>query len=342
LGDDVVIGNSDVARAYLLLLQAIGVEVGLAKSLISKASTFEFAKRTFRVTANGSLVDIGGISLDAIGAAITDPSVLEALLLQTNAISAREGLRIAARILGYGFRTRSALGSAFSSMNSRLMGLSLLLTRPSSVWAMPFTQWLLQETVEVPQTLSDEEMGVLSDSVRQRLVDAARKLVDVRLRALQNWGIPIDKAGNSESKLSVRIPHFMRKDFLVYPKGDQAPEYVRSPLYEMFLAEWVFKPLLDQVRSDLDQLLADLDLWATGETSDGNFSLDEIYLSLNRLIDELQAVDIEIQLFIRRSSDEAPNNAKRRSAAVKLWKACRKVISGFHARKHGKTQPAKK
>jgi hypothetical protein len=110
----------------------------------------------------------------------------------------------------------------------------------------------------------------------------------------------------------------------------------------MFLAEWVFKPLLDQVRSDLDQLLADLDLWATGETSDGNFSLDEIYLSLNRLIDELQAVDIEIQLFIRRSSDEAPNNAKRRSAAVKLWKACRKVISGFHARKHGKTQPAKK
>jgi hypothetical protein len=342
LGDDVVIGNSDVARAYLLLLQAIGVEVGLAKSLISKASTFEFAKRTFRVTANGSLVDIGGISLDAIGAAITDPSVLEALLLQTNAISAREGLRIAARILGYGFRTRSALGSALSSMNSRLMGLSLLLTRPSSVWAMPFTQWLLQETVEVPQALGDEEMGVLSDSVRQRLVDAARKLVDVRLRALQNWGIPIDKTGNSESKLSVRIPHFMRKDFLVYPKGDQAPEYVRSPLYEMFLAEWVFKPLLDQVRSDLDQLLADLDLWATGETSDGNFSLDEIYLSLNRLIDELQAVDIEIQLFIRRSSDEAPNNAKRRSAAVKLWKACRKVISGFHARKHGKTQPAKK
>jgi len=341
LGDDVVIGDSGVAKAYLLLLQAIGVEVGLAKSLISDAATFEFAKRTFRVTPNGGLVDIGGISLDAIGAAITDPSVLEALLLQTNARTARDGLRICARILGYGFRTRSSLGSAFSSMNSRLMGLSLLLTRPSSIWAMPFTQWLLQETVEVPQVLSDEEMGVLSDSVRQRLVDTARKLVDVRLRALQDWGIPVSSSGNAESKLSVHVPHNMRRSFLI-PKGKDEFERVQSPLYEMFLAEWVFKPLLDQVRSDLDQLLNDLNLWATGETSDGNFSLDEIYLSLNRLIDELQAVDIEIKLFIRRSSEEVPNNAKRRSAAVKLWKACRKVVSGFHARKHGKTQPAKK
>jgi hypothetical protein len=197
---------------------------------------------------------------------------------------------------------------------------------------MPFTQWLLQETVEVPQTLSDEEMGVLSDSVRQRLVDTARKLVAVRLRALQDWGIPVSSEGNPESKLSVHVPHNLRRIFMI-PKGNTEYERVQSPLYEMFLAEWVFKPLLDQVRSDLDQLLNDLNLWATGETSDGNFSLDEIYLSLNRLIDELQAVDIEIQLFIRR--EQSTNNAKRRSAAVKLWKACRKVVSGFHARRHG-------
>jgi hypothetical protein len=196
---------------------------------------------------------------------------------------------------------------------------------------MPITQWLLQETVEVPQIIRDEDMGVLSDSVRQRLADTARKLVDVRLRALQDWGIPVSSSGNAESKLSTHVPHSMRFSFLL-PKGKEEFERVQAPLYEMFLAEWVFKPLLDQVRSDLDQLLTDLNLWTTGETSDGNFSLDEIYLSLNRLIDELQAVDIEIKLFIRRTSQENPNNAKRRSAAVRLWKACRKVISGFHAR----------
>jgi hypothetical protein len=188
---------------------------------------------------------------------------------------------------------------------------------------MPFTQWLLQETVEVPFVLSDENMGVLSDSVRQRLVDLAKKLVGLRLRALQEWGFPIDSAGNSETRLSVKIPHFLRQYFI--PSEGGVP--FQAPLYEMFVTEWVFKPLLDQVRSDLDQLLTDLNLWDSGETSDGNFSLDEIYLSLNRLIDELQAVDIEINMFIRRSSQEGSKNVKRRSAAVRLWKACRKVTS---------------
>lgn len=329
LGDDVVIGDRGTAKAYLLLLRAIGVEVGLAKSLISDASTFEFAKRTFRVLPGGSLSDIGGISLDAIGAAITDPSVLEALLLHTNVISAREGLRISARILGYGYHTRSRLGSRLVSMNPRLMGLALLLTRPSSVWAMPFTQWLLQETVEVPIVLEKEQMGILLDSVRQRLVGTARKLVDARLRVLQFWGIPVDSSGKPESTLSVHIPHNLRREFIL-PKGE-VKEVGASPLYEMFLAEWVFKPLLDQVRSDLDQLLTDLNLWEEGKTSDGNFSLDEIYLSLDRLINELQAVDIEINMFIRRTSDEAKRNTKKRSAAVRLWKACRKVVSGFAA-----------
>jgi hypothetical protein len=328
LGDDVVIGDLGVAKAYLLLLRAIGVEVGLAKSLISDASTFEFAKRTFRVTVEGNLVDIGGISLDAIGAAITDPSVMEALLLQTNAISAREGLRIAARILGYGFRTRSALGSALSSMNPRLMGLALLLTRPSSVWAMPFTQWLLQETVEVPRSLGDDELRVLSDSVRQRLVDSAKKLVEIRLRALHAWGFPVDSEGNSTTPLSVKIPHILRKIFI----EDSSRDLYQAPLYEMFVTEWIFKPLLDQVRSDLDQLLTDLNLWDSGSTSDGNFSLDEIYLSLNRLVGELQAVDTEVNMFIRRTSPEGNRNTKKRSTAVRLWKACRKVISGFPTR----------
>jgi len=326
LGDDVVIGDRDTARAYLLLLRAIGVEVGLAKSLISEAATFEFAKRTFRVRDDGSLVDIGGISLDAIGAAITDPSVLEALLLQTNAISVREALRISARILGYGFRARSALGSAFSSMNSRLMGLALLLTRPSSTWAMPFTQWLLQETVEVPMVLSDETMGILSDSVRQRLVGSARRLVEARLRALQFWGIPVNAQGNLESLISTFIPHHLRFKFQI------GGEEVQAPLYEAFLAEWVFKPLVDQVRSDLDQLLNDLNLWEEGKTSDGNFSLDEIYLSLNRLVDELQSVNTAVNMFIRRTSKEATRNAKKRSTAVRLWKSCRKMVLGLPTR----------
>lgn len=322
LGDDVVIGDRDVAKAYLLLLRAIGVEVGLAKSLISESATFEFAKRTFRVTPEGSLVDIGGVSLDAIGASVTDPSVGEALLLQTNARSAREGLRMLARILGYGFRARSSLGGELASMNSRLKGLAILLTRPSSTWAMPITQWLLQVTVEVPGTLGDEDLGRLLDAIRQRLVALAERLAMRRLGALKEWGIPVDDDGNITGSLSAYVPHFVRTSFLSEQK-----EHFQAPLYEMFVAEWVFKPLLDKVRSDLDQLLSDLNLWKQGSASDGNFSLDEIYLSINRLIDSLESVDTAVNMFIRRNSKEDKKNTKKRSAVVRLWKACRKVIS---------------
>jgi len=46
LGDDVFIANNKVSREYLLILQEIGVEVGLAKSIRSKSRlVLEFAKK---------------------------------------------------------------------------------------------------------------------------------------------------------------------------------------------------------------------------------------------------------------------------------------------------------
>jgi hypothetical protein len=48
LGDDIIIANSKVALAYLHFLKEIGVEVGLAKSIISKRRlVLEFAKKFF-------------------------------------------------------------------------------------------------------------------------------------------------------------------------------------------------------------------------------------------------------------------------------------------------------
>jgi hypothetical protein len=45
LGDDVVIANEHVAAAYLNLMSQLGVEISLAKSLISEGGVIEFAKR---------------------------------------------------------------------------------------------------------------------------------------------------------------------------------------------------------------------------------------------------------------------------------------------------------
>lgn len=48
LGDDIVIYNTPVAIQYLLIMKSLGVEVGLAKSLISPSgAALEFAKKTY-------------------------------------------------------------------------------------------------------------------------------------------------------------------------------------------------------------------------------------------------------------------------------------------------------
>lgn len=45
LGDDVVIGDSMVAREYSLILQGLKVVVSAKKSLLSSLGAFEFAKK---------------------------------------------------------------------------------------------------------------------------------------------------------------------------------------------------------------------------------------------------------------------------------------------------------
>jgi hypothetical protein len=48
LGDDLVIGNTKVTKAYLKILDELGVECGLHKSILSpKGLGLEFAKSTF-------------------------------------------------------------------------------------------------------------------------------------------------------------------------------------------------------------------------------------------------------------------------------------------------------
>lgn len=47
LGDDLIITDISLAKAYLRLLKMLGMEVNLSKSIVSSNRTLEFAKRTF-------------------------------------------------------------------------------------------------------------------------------------------------------------------------------------------------------------------------------------------------------------------------------------------------------
>jgi hypothetical protein len=152
LGDDIVIANYKVAMEYILILREIGVEFGLAKSLISSTGGFEFAKRTF---AHGK--DVSGISLLALGIAKADPGVLEQILTRFGVSGTlMETLRKASKVLGYGFKSLARLPAVLGT-KSRLQGLAILLSRPGSPWGLSVMEWLLQWQPglkrEVPQAV---------------------------------------------------------------------------------------------------------------------------------------------------------------------------------------------
>lgn len=47
LGDDVVIANKLVAKQYLIIMDKIGVKIGLSKSVVSEKGVMEFAKKFY-------------------------------------------------------------------------------------------------------------------------------------------------------------------------------------------------------------------------------------------------------------------------------------------------------
>jgi hypothetical protein len=312
LGDDVVIGDKAVAKSYLNLLRAIGVEIGLAKSLISSNGTFEFAKRTFK---NG--VNLSGWSLDAVGASVNDPTVMEDLVSRTSARGMREALKIGLRVQGYGGEAISrVLNSSLDLSLRRPTILALWFSRPGSVFGMEtFTDWVTQPRVAERGYISNDELDLtLRDSLRQRLVSSAEKLVEARLALLDKMGGPaystvdLIEMDGSHVKM-VKTPPGLR---------------VGIPRYEAFLTEWVIRPYVEQITSELTELQADVKSWAEADIS--IFSLDEIYKSLEAVLADLAVGAKEISLFRRASDLEKVHRIGQRSRTIKNWIRARALI----------------
>jgi len=116
LGDDIVIGDRHVKDRYLLILRALGVECGLAKSVLStRARGIEFAKRTL---IDG--VDISPFPLsEFFSACLSLPSALAV------AQKYRLTLPQLLKLLGYGYRVLGGLNRHIGLLNSRVRALIL-------------------------------------------------------------------------------------------------------------------------------------------------------------------------------------------------------------------------
>lgn len=81
LGDDIVIANENVAKAYLVIMEQLGVEINLSKSVVSSSNSCEFAKKLY---ING--IDMSPLGPKAILQCLSSPRDLKDVILNYNLI----------------------------------------------------------------------------------------------------------------------------------------------------------------------------------------------------------------------------------------------------------------
>jgi hypothetical protein len=114
LGDDLVIFDPAVKRQYLLIVDALGVECGIAKSILSsKGTAIEFAKRTL----------YKGVDISPIP--ITEFLSANYYLADAIAFSRKYNMTFSGllKALGYGLSVRSNLQVHVGRLNSRVRAL---------------------------------------------------------------------------------------------------------------------------------------------------------------------------------------------------------------------------
>nr|WAY16591.1 putative RNA-dependent RNA polymerase [Rhizoctonia solani mitovirus 114] len=121
LGDDIVIGDLSVVRVYLSILDSLGVECGLHKSLISHQGTaMEFAKRTYWFGH-----DVSPVPLKEFASATTALGASVEMIKKYN-LSIAEYLQA----MQVGWRVRSRLNAHIGSLPSRVRLLILAVNLP--------------------------------------------------------------------------------------------------------------------------------------------------------------------------------------------------------------------
>jgi hypothetical protein len=123
LGDDLVIADWKVARVYLEILDSLGVECGLHKSLLSpKGLALEFAKRTFYLGKDVSPVPIREFFTASRNLGACVEFVKKYNLTVSQILAA----------LGTGWKVRSWLNKPLGKLPSRVRLLILALNVPST------------------------------------------------------------------------------------------------------------------------------------------------------------------------------------------------------------------
>jgi len=137
LGDDIVIANGKVAQQYLIILADLGVKVGLAKSLVSRQMTLEFAKRFI-----WRGVDCSPVSFKELAAAKASFSSMEAFMVKF-----RISLATLFSISGKGYKVLGGLHRPFKKLSTRVRKALVTFFSPGHLLYESVPHWVAMESL---------------------------------------------------------------------------------------------------------------------------------------------------------------------------------------------------
>jgi len=138
LGDDLVIADSRVAKAYLKLASEWEIGINLSKSVISANGSFEFAKRFFY-----KYQEVSGLSFKEMAVARFDVRALFQILER---IKDFRDIRVSEMLsfLGHGYKALSRITAKYSQMGGGMRRALLLASYPGSLFSQlsRYEDWL--------------------------------------------------------------------------------------------------------------------------------------------------------------------------------------------------------
>jgi hypothetical protein len=152
LGDDVVMANACVAAKYLVIMGALGVEIGGHKSLESRnGRAMEFAKRTFLDGIDVSMVPFA----EFVAGRLSLAGLLE--LVRKYSLTFGQTLSV----LGYGYKAKASASKRLFSMPKRLRNYILAFHGPGSPAYAGLRGWLPMKSVTALYKTADERVAGL-------------------------------------------------------------------------------------------------------------------------------------------------------------------------------------
>jgi len=339
LGDDVVIADKLVAREYLKIMREIGVEVGLAKSLVSNTTSLEFAKRTW---IKGR--EVSPVSLAEMLVALRNLGALEELVKKNKRFFEMRVSDVA-RFAGFGYRNLARLPVVLS-VGNRLSGLIAYLSRPGGVWPMTLESWLSSPSPGGP-------VGSVVDT-RQWAVSSRlwKQVIGALLSRLVGFDKTLYRASETKfSEITVKVPRKGDTSTAAHAEGKgppsnkvleevsffrsskdlfglDAPVGAISPAALMmndFFREWVAYPFSQRLRrmfEKIDDVLRVLDPNIQPEWR----VLDEVWTQVTENEEGVDALPSTVDYAQR--EDVEINTSTR---IINLWKSLRRVASARSA-----------